>query len=141
MLRKLFRRFAEKNKQKFKKKFREKEKNFTDFRRFLWKKQPKILLFLRFFEEILMAIKAVIKHTSFSTNPSVSQKILKKCRKKCWHNLGHVVLYTSRRDTATKQKPKSLGTEPWKLNINLEKSECAGRARKRKTKSNNFFFK
>ena len=50
-----------------------------------------------------------------------------------------VVLYTSRRDTATKQKPKSLDTEPWKLNINLEKSECAGRARKRKTKSNNFF--
>ena len=55
--------------------------------------------------------------------------------------MDHVVLYTSRRDTATKQKPKSLDTEPWKLNINLEKSECAGRARKRKTKSNNFFFK
>ena len=51
-----------------------------------------------------------------------------------------VVLYTSRRDTATKQKPKSLDTEPWKLNINLEKSECAGRAfLERKTKSNNFF--
>ena len=78
MLRKLFRRFAEKNK----KKFREKEKNFTDFRRFLWKKQLKILLFLRFFEEILMPIKAIIKHVSFSTNPSVSRKNLKKVPKK-----------------------------------------------------------
>ena len=71
-----------KNKQKFKKKFREKEKNFTDFRRFLWKKQLKILLFLRFFEEILMPIKAIIKHVSFSTNPSVSLKNLKKVSKK-----------------------------------------------------------
>ena len=82
MLRKLFRRFAEKNKQKFKKKFREKEKNFTDFRRFLWKKQLKILLFLRFFEEILMPIKAIIKHVSFSANPGVSRKNLKKVPKK-----------------------------------------------------------
>ncbi|WP_456106035.1 hypothetical protein [Phascolarctobacterium succinatutens] len=82
MLRKLFRRFAEKNKKKFKKKFREKEKNFTDFRRFLWKKQLKKALFLKFFQEILMAIKAVIKHTSFSTNPSVSRKNLKKVPKK-----------------------------------------------------------
>ena len=82
MLRKLFQRFAEKNKQKFKKKFREKEKNFTDFLRFLWKKQLKILLFLRFFEEILMPIKAIIKHISFSTNPSVSRKNLKKVPKK-----------------------------------------------------------
>ena len=82
MLRKLFRRFAEKNKQKFKKKFREKEKNFTDFLRFLWKKQLKILLFLRFFEEILMPIKAIIKHVSFSTNPGVSRKNLKKVAKK-----------------------------------------------------------
>ena len=82
MLRKLFRRFAEKNKQKFKKKFREKEKNFTDFLRFLWKKQLKILLFLRFFEEILMPIKAIIKHVSFSTNPGVSRKKLKKVPKK-----------------------------------------------------------
>lgn len=82
MLRKLFRRFAEKNKQKFKKKFREKEKNFTDFRRFLWKKQLKILLFLRFFEEILMPIKAIIKHVSFSTNPGVSRKNIKKVPKK-----------------------------------------------------------
>ena len=71
-----------KNKQKFKKKFREKEKNFTDFRRFLWKKQLKILLFLRFFEENLMPIKAIIKHVSFSTNPSVSLKNLKKVSKK-----------------------------------------------------------
>ncbi len=82
MLRKLFRRFAEKNKQKFKKKFREKEKFFADFQRFLWKKQLKNLLFLRFFEEILMPIKAIIKHASFSTNPSVSRKNLKKVPKK-----------------------------------------------------------
>ena len=73
---------GKKNKQKFKKKFREKEKNFTDFRRFLWKKQLKILLFLRFLEEILMPIKAIIKHVSFSTNPSVSLKNLKKVSKK-----------------------------------------------------------
>ena len=58
------------------------QKNFTDFRRFLWKKQLKILLFLRFFEEILMPIKAVIKHVSFSTNPGVSRKNLKKVPKK-----------------------------------------------------------
>lgn len=71
-----------KNKQKFKKKFREKEKNFTDFRRFLWKKQLKSALFLRFFQEILKAIKAIVKHVSFSTNPSVSLKNLKKVSKK-----------------------------------------------------------
>ena len=82
MLRKLFRRFAEKNKQKFKKKFREKEKNFTDFLRFLWKKQLKILLFWRFFEEILGPIKAMVKHVSLSTNPGVSRKNLKKVPKK-----------------------------------------------------------
>ncbi len=73
---------GKKNKQKFKKKFREKEKNFTDFRRFLWKKQLKMLLFLRFFEEFLMPIKAIIKDVSFSTNPSVSRKKLKKVPKK-----------------------------------------------------------
>ena len=73
---------GKKNKQKFKKKFREKEKNFADFQRFLWRKQLKILLFLRFFEEILMPIKAVIKHASFSTNPGVSRKNLKKVPKK-----------------------------------------------------------
>ena len=82
MLRKVFLGISEKNKQKFKKKFREKEKNFTDFRRFLWKKQLKILLFLRFFEEILMPIKAIIKHASLSTNPGVSRKNLKKVPKK-----------------------------------------------------------
>ena len=73
---------GKKNKQKFKKKFREKEKNFTDFRRFLWKKQLKKQLFLRFFEEILGPIKAIIKHTSFPTNPSVSRKNPKKVPKK-----------------------------------------------------------
>ena len=36
---------GKKNKQKFKEKFRGKEKNFTYFRRFLWKKQLKILFF------------------------------------------------------------------------------------------------
>ena len=70
------------NKQKFKKKFREKEKNFTDFQQFLWKKQLKKALFLKFFQEILMPIKAIIKHISFSTNPSVSRKNLKKVPKK-----------------------------------------------------------
>ena len=58
------------------------QKNFTDFRRFLWKKQLKMLLFLRFFEEFLMPIKAIIKNVSFSTNPSVSRKNLKKVSKK-----------------------------------------------------------
>ena len=45
-------------------------------------KQLKMLLFLRFFEEFLMPIKTIIKHVSFSTNPSVSQKNLKKVPKK-----------------------------------------------------------
>lgn len=66
----------------FKKKICGTKKNFTDFRRFLWKKQLKMLLFLRFFEEILRPIKAIIKHVSFSTNPSVSLKNLKKVSKK-----------------------------------------------------------
>ena len=82
MLRKLFRRFAEKNKQKFKKKICGTKKNFADFRRFLWRKQLKKALFLKFFQEILMAIKAIIKHVSFSTNPGVSRKNLKKVPKK-----------------------------------------------------------
>ena len=70
------------NKQKFKKKICGTKKKIADFQRFLWKKQLKILLFLRFFEEILMPIKAIIKHVSFSTNPSVSRKNLKKVPKK-----------------------------------------------------------
>ena len=82
MLRKLFRRFAEKNKQKFKKKICGTKKNFADFQRFLWKKQLKKALFLKFFQEILMPIKAIIKHVSFSTNPSVSRKNVKKLPKK-----------------------------------------------------------
>ena len=82
MLRKLFRRFEEKNKQKFKKKICGTKKNFADFQRFLWKKQLKKALFLRFFEEFLMPIKAIIKHTPFSTNPSVSRKNIKKVPKK-----------------------------------------------------------
>ena len=49
MLRKLFRRFAEKNKQKFKKKFREKEKNFTDFQRFFMEKTAKNPIFFEIF--------------------------------------------------------------------------------------------
>ena len=73
---------GKKNKQKFKKKFREKEKNFTDFQRFLWKKQLKKALFLKFFQEILKAIKVMVKRVSFSTNPSVSLKNLKKVPKK-----------------------------------------------------------
>ena len=72
-----------KNLHDFKKKICGTKKNFTDFERFFEKKQLKMLLFLRFFEEILRPIKAIIKHVSFSTNPSVSRKNLKKCRKKC----------------------------------------------------------
>ena len=45
-------------------------------------KELKKALFLRFFEEFLMPIKAIIKHASFSTNPSVSLKNLKKVSKK-----------------------------------------------------------
>ena len=57
-------------------------KNFADFQHFLWKKQLKKALFLKFFQEILMAIKGIIKHASFSTNPSVSRKNVKKVPKK-----------------------------------------------------------
>ena len=71
-----------KNLHDFKKKICGTKKNFTDFRWFLWKKQLKMLLFLRFFEEVLMPIKAIIKHASFPTNPSVLRKNLKKVPKK-----------------------------------------------------------
>lgn len=71
-----------KNLHDFKKKICGTKKNFTDFRLFLWKKQLKKARFLRFFEEILMPIKAIIKHVSFSTNPGVSRKNLKKVPKK-----------------------------------------------------------
>ena len=71
-----------KNLHDFKKKICGIKKNFTDFRQFLWKKQLQKALFLRFFEEILMPIKAIIKHVSFSTNPGVSRKNLKKVPKK-----------------------------------------------------------
>ena len=82
MLRKLFRRFAEKNKQKFKKKSAEQRKILLIFSVFYGKKQLKKALFLKFFQEILMAIKGIIKHASFSTNPSVSRKNVKKVPKK-----------------------------------------------------------
>ena len=72
---------GKKNKQKLTKKFCAAKKNFTDFQGFLWKKELKKALFLRFFEEILMPIKAIIKHVSFST-PGVSRKNLKKVLKK-----------------------------------------------------------
>ena len=71
-----------KNLHDFKKKICGIKKNFTDFQGFLWKKELKKALFLRFFEEFLMPIKAIIKHVSFSTNPSVSLKNLKKVPKK-----------------------------------------------------------
>lgn len=71
-----------KNLHDFKKKICGTKKNFTDFERFFEKKQLKMLLFLRFFEEVLMPIKAIIKHASFPTNPSVSRKNLKKVPKK-----------------------------------------------------------
>jgi len=37
---------------------------------------------LNFFQEILMPKKAIIKHSCFSTNPSVSRKNVKKVTKK-----------------------------------------------------------
>lgn len=40
---------GKKNKQKFKKKICGTKKNFADFQRFLWKKQLKKALFLKFF--------------------------------------------------------------------------------------------
>jgi hypothetical protein len=49
MLRKLFRRFAEKNKQKLTKKFCAAKKNFTDFQGFLWKKKAKKSTFFEVF--------------------------------------------------------------------------------------------
>ena len=73
---------GKKNKQKFKKKICGTKKKFADFQRFLWKKQLKKALFLKFFQEILMPIKAIIKHVSFSTSPGVSRKNLKKVPKK-----------------------------------------------------------
>ena len=71
-----------KNLHDFKKKNCAAKKNFTDFQGFLWKKELKKALFLKFFQEILMPIKAIIKRVSFSTNPSVSRKNLKKVPRK-----------------------------------------------------------
>lgn len=45
-------------------------------------KRVKKSTFLKFFQEILMPIKAIIKRVSFSTNPSVLRKNLKKVPKK-----------------------------------------------------------
>lgn len=82
MLRKVFLRISEKNKQKFTKKFAQQRQNFAGFLRVLEKKWLKSALFLKFFQEILKAVKAMVKHVSFSTNPSVSLKNLKKVSKK-----------------------------------------------------------
>ena len=71
-----------KNIHDFKKEINAAKKNFTDFQGFLWKKELKKALFLKFFQEILKAVKAMVKHASFSTNPSVSRKNLKKVPKK-----------------------------------------------------------
>ncbi|WP_419565177.1 hypothetical protein [Phascolarctobacterium succinatutens] len=64
------------------KKSAEQRKILLIFGGFYGKKQLKMLLFSRFFEEFLMPIKAIIKHVSFSTNPGVSRKNLKKVLKK-----------------------------------------------------------
>ena len=72
-----------KNLHDFKKKICGTKKNFTDFRRFLWKKQLKKALFLRFFEEILMPKNAIIKHVFFPLILVFHEKILKKRPKKC----------------------------------------------------------
>ena len=45
-------------------------------------KTAKKSIFLKFFQEILMPKKAIIKHVPFYTNPSVSRKNLKKLPKK-----------------------------------------------------------
>ena len=71
-----------KNLHDFKKKICGIKKNFTDFRRFLWKKQLKMLLFLRFFEEILGALKRVYMILHLNTEPRVSRKNVKKVTKK-----------------------------------------------------------
>ena len=63
-------------------KIREAKKNFADFLRFFEKKQVKKALFLRFFEENLMRINTINKHSCFHTMPSVSRKKLKKVPKK-----------------------------------------------------------
>ena len=47
------------------KKSAEQRKILLIFRRFLWKKQLKMLLFLRSFEEFLMPINAMAKRVSF----------------------------------------------------------------------------
>ena len=57
-----------------------------------------------------------------------AQYLLKKLRKRCWHNLGCVVLYTSRRDTALNE-PRSLDTLKFdlsKLNIEPIKKRMCG---------------
>ena len=71
-----------KNLHDFKKKICGTKKNFTDFSGVFMEKTAANPTFLRFFEEFLMPIKAIIKDVSFSANPSVSRKNLKKVPKK-----------------------------------------------------------
>ena len=67
---------------KIQEKISRKREKFYWFSAVFMEKTAKKGTFFEVFQEILMAIKAVIKHTSFSTNPSVSRKNLKKVPKK-----------------------------------------------------------
>ena len=67
-----------KNLHDFKKKICAAKKKFADFLRFLEKKQLKKALFLRFFEEILGALKRVYMMLLLNTEPCVSRKNVKK---------------------------------------------------------------
>ena len=90
--------------------------------------ERKIASFLGFFEEFLMLIKRVITISFLPTWPSVLRKKYKKTSKKVLTIIRHSgIIYKSTR-YGNKTKAKIVRHEPWKLNINLEKSECAGRA-------------
>jgi hypothetical protein len=77
MLEKTSRKFGA-EKEKISKIFREK----VIFLRKICRFPVENLTFLNFFQEILMPKKAIIKHSCFSTNPSVSRKNVKKVTEK-----------------------------------------------------------
>ena len=111
------------------------KRNFSRFAihncKIFWGKAWKTTIyttFLKFFQEIFNVWKRVYRMLSFSTAPSVSRKNVKKVTKKVLTGCtGRGIIYKSSR-YGNKTKAKIVRHEPWKLNINLEKSECAGRA-------------
>ena len=84
--------------------------------------------FLEVFLRNFQCLKACIQNPLFFHCPKcITQKDEKTCKKVLTGCTGRGIIYKSSR-YGNKTKAKIVRHEPWKLNINLEKSECAGRA-------------